>query len=128
MSEDPTRELPEESPFEARVLAEFAAISGEFRGEFATVHGELAAIRVEQAAIRTDIATLNARQERFEGRLKALEGKVDERLRETRPIWEAVQLAIKRLETKFDHVILDLYELRTNVGMLDKRLKELEAR
>jgi chromosome segregation ATPase len=124
LSGDPTRELPKESPFEARVLA------------------ELAAIRVEQGAIRTDIAALDSRLATVESRLTTveshlttvesrlvtLEDKVDSRLRETRPIWEAVQLAIKRLEMKFDKVILDLYELRTDVGMLDKRLKELEAR
>ena len=96
---------------------------------------ELAAIRVEQGAIRTDIAALDSRLATVESRLTTvesrlvtLEDRVDSRLRETRPIWEAVQLAIKRLEMKFDNVILDLYELRTNHRMLDKRLKELEAR
>ena len=110
MSDDPTRELPRESSFEARVLA------------------ELAAIRVEQGAIRTDIAALDSRLATVESRLTTVEEKVDSRLRETRPIWEAVQLAIKRLEMKFDNVILDLYELRTDHRILDKRLKELEAR
>ena len=83
MSDDPTRELPQES-FQARVLAEFAAIRGELAG------------------IRTDIATLNARQERFEDRLTTLEEKVDSRLKETRPIWESVQRAVTLLDSKFD--------------------------
>ncbi len=116
MSDDPTRELPKESSFEARVL------------------GELAAIRAEQAAIRTDIAaldlrlaTVESRLATVESRLTTLEDKVDERLRETRPIWEAVQLAIKRLDMKFDTVLSDLYDVRTNSRLLDKRLMELEG-
>lgn len=130
MSEDRTRELPKESSFEVRVLSEFAAIRGEqveIRGELAAIRGELAAIRVEQAAIRTDIARLDSRQQKFEERLTALEEKVDLRLSETRPIWEAVQFAIKRLEMKFDTVLSDLYDVRTNNKLLDKRLMKLEA-
>ena len=123
LSDDPTRELPQES-FQARVLAEFAAN----RAEFAAIRGELAEIRAEQAVIRNDIATLSARQERFEDRLTSLEEKVDSRLREPRPIWESVQLAIKRLDTKFDIVVRELYEVRTDARVLEKRLIELEAR
>jgi len=117
LSDDPTRELPKEGSFEVRVLAELGAI----RSEHVEIRGELAEIRFEQAATRTDIASLDSR-------LTALEDKVDSRLRETRPIWEAVQLAIKHLDMKFDNVIRDLYDVRTKVGMLDQRLRELEAR
>ncbi|HEY3025021.1 MAG TPA: hypothetical protein VGJ55_02595 [Pyrinomonadaceae bacterium] len=124
MSEDPTRELPEESSFEVRVFAQFAAL-----------HGELATIRAEQVAIRTDIAALDSRlatvESRLtmvESRLTTLEEKVELRLSETRPIWEAVQYAIKRLEMKFDTVLADLYDVRTNSRLFDKRLMELEAR
>ena len=100
---------------------EFAAIREENRVEFA-------AIRSELAEIRTDIATLNARQERFEDRLTTLEEKVDSRLKETRPIWESVQLAIERLDIKFDKVIQELYELHGDIGLHDKRLTRLETR
>ena len=123
MSDDPTRELPKESSFEARVLAHFT-----------TLHGELATIRAEQSAIRTDIAALDSRLATVESRLTTiesrfttLEDRVDERLRETRPIWEAVQLAIRRLDFKFDTVLSDLYEVRTNSRLLEKRLIDLEA-
>ena len=103
LSDHPTKELPQPSPFEARVLAEFAM----FRDEF--------------AAIRMDLAALNSR-------LTNLEDKVDVRLSETRPIWEAVQVAIKGLDLKFDTVLKDLYEVRTNDRMQDRRLMQLEAR
>ena len=62
------------------------------------------------------------------GRLTTLEEKVDSRLSETRPIWEAVQLAIKHLDLKFDTVLSDLYDVRTNSRSFDKRLMKLEAR
>jgi len=121
LSDDPTRELPKDGSFEVRVFAELAAIRGEFRGEFATIHSEL-------AVIRADIAKLDVRQEKFEGRLMALEEKVDSRLKETRPIWESVQYAIKRLDLKFDVVLTDLFEVRANDRSQDKRIMELEAR
>jgi chromosome segregation ATPase len=130
LSDDPTKELPQ-SAFQARVLSEFAAIRDQFAGirdQFAAMRDEFAAIRTELREIRTDIATLNSRQERFENRLTALEEKVDARLKETRPIWEAVQYAIKRLELKFDVVLKDLFELRANDRSQDKRIMELEAR
>jgi len=145
LSEDPTQELPRKGSFEARVLAEFAALRGEVtavheevaavhgefvgvRGEVAAVRGEVAAVRGELAEVRADIARLDARQQRFEERLIALEEKVDSRLRETRPIWETVQLGIKRLDMKFDIVIRELYDVRADAKFLDKRLTELEAR
>jgi chromosome segregation ATPase len=131
LSDDPTRELPKDDSFESRVLAELGAIRGEqaeFRGEFAAIRSELAVIRSEQVTIRADIATLNARQEKFEERHTALEEKVDSRLKETRPIWEAVQYSIKRLDLKFDIVLKDLFEVRANDRTQDKRIMELEAR
>jgi chromosome segregation ATPase len=131
MSEEPTKDLPGQGTFEERVLAELGAIRAEFgtihvelsavRAEFGTIHVELGAVRAEQAAIRRDIAALDSR-------LTTLEERVDARLRETRPIWEAIQLSIERLDEKFDNVIRDLYEVRADVGLHDKRLRELERR
>ena len=109
LSEDPTQELPREGSFEERVFAEFAALHGEVAG------------------VRADIARLDARQQKFEERLTTLEEKVDSRLRETRPIWETVQLGIKRLDMKFDIVIRELYDVRADAKFLDKRIAELEA-
>jgi chromosome segregation ATPase len=138
LSDDPIREFPQATPFEARVLAEFAAIRGELatmRGEFATMRGELATMRGQIETIRADIATLNARQEKFENRLDAIEGrlesleeKVDSRLKETRPIWESVQLAVQKLDVKFDKIIQELYELHADVRLHDIRLLKLESR
>ena len=68
---------------------------------------------------------MEARMERFELRLTGLEEKVDRRLMETRPIWEAVQAKLEelsekfdRLNDKFDLVTEDLYDTRSKVKRL----------
>jgi predicted nucleic acid-binding Zn-ribbon protein len=107
MSEDLTQNLPQAS-FEERVLSTLSAIQS-----------ELSAIQAEQTAIRADVAALG-------DRLTALEDKVDRRLQETRPIWEGVQEQIRKLDTKFDIVIRELYEIRYDHVILGKRVDELE--
>ena len=76
-------------------------------------------MRTEMSTIRNDVAALG-------DRLTALEDKVDRRLQETRPIWEGVQEQIRKLDTKFDIVIRELYEIRYDHVILGKRVDELE--
>jgi hypothetical protein len=71
------------------------------------------------SAIRNDVAVLGER-------ISTLEEKVDRRLQETRPIWESVQAQIRKLDTKFDIVIRELYEIRYDHVILGKRVDELE--
>lgn len=82
MDEDPTRELNARS-FEERVFAEFAAM------------------RVELLALNSRFDGLDARFDGLETRLTTLEEKVDARLRETRPIWEAMQATLDDLSVQF---------------------------
>ena len=58
----------------------------------------------------------------------SLEDKVDSRLKETRPIWEAVQQQLRRLDKKFDQMVKELFELRGDVSADDKRIDDLEQR
>ncbi|HKC62696.1 MAG TPA: hypothetical protein VKB86_03620 [Pyrinomonadaceae bacterium] len=69
----------------------------------------------------------------IDNRLTSLEEKVDRRLMETRPIWEAMQSQLERLERKFDRLsekfdllISDLYDIRGDIRSLSKRVAELE--
>jgi len=101
MSEDTTRNLPDTRSFEERVLAELAA--------------------------------QRERQINLEQRFDRLEEKVERRLMETRPIWEAVlaeiksvHTEVKQLNTKFNLVIQDIYEIRADATDLTKRLDQLE--
>ena len=117
MNEDRTKDLPGASRFEQRVLAEFAAL-----------RGEVAEIRVQQTAMAKNIAALDQRLTLLDERLTSLEEKVDSRLKETRPIWEAVQAQLKKLDEKFTLFIRDLYDVRGDISLHDKRLGEIERR
>jgi len=108
MDEETTKDTPDARSFEERVMARFDS--------------------------------LDARIGSMDGRLTALEEKVDRRLMETRPMWEAVQVQIEslnqkfgelsdkfdRLDDKFDLVLSDLYDMRTKVKSLSKRVTTLE--
>jgi len=117
VNEDPTKELPGASPFEQRVLAELSAL-----------RSEVAEIRVQQVAMAKNIAALDQRLSLLDERLTSLEEKVDSRLKETRPIWEAVQAQLKKLDEKFTLFIRDLYDVRGDISLQDKRLGVLERR
>jgi len=108
MNEDPTKELPQKRSFEEQVLAEFAAL-----------RNEVAEIRTQQSAMAKNIAGIDER-------LTSLEEIVDARLKETRPIWEAVQAQIEKLDQKFDIVIRDLYDVRGDMALHAKRISQLE--
>jgi chromosome segregation ATPase len=105
MSEDTTKDLHGAHSFEERVLAELSSMRTEFSRRFDSLENRLTS---------------------FEGRLTSLEDKVDARLRETRPMWEALQAQMKeinkRLDTldrKFDALIKDLFNLRVRVERLE---------
>ena len=124
MNEDPTKELPGASPFERRVLAEFGALRrevGGVSGEVGSLRSEVAEIRTQQVAMAKNIAALDQR-------LTSLEERVDSRLKETRPIWEAVQAQIEKLDEKFTLFIRDLYDVRGDISLHDKRLGVIERR
>jgi chromosome segregation ATPase len=125
MSEEPTKNLTGDGrTFEERVLAEFALI----HNELSAIRSDQAAIRSDQAAMRSDLVVIRGEIAALDQRLTALEQKVDARLGETRQIWEAVQTSLERLDKTFDNVIRDLYEVRADIGLHDKRLREIERR
>ena len=117
MSEEETKDLSGARNFEDRLFSELAAI----RDDIARVDARLTAIEIRLTALENRLTAV-------ENRLSMLEDRVDARLLETRPIWEAVQASIKRLDQKFDTVIQDLYEVRTDSRLHDKLLNEHERR
>lgn len=110
MSEEQTDRLEGGTPFEIRVLRELSNINRRFDG-------------------------LESRMDRVEVRLTNLEEKVEARLYDTRPIWEAVLLRLdsiearldrmdgrlEKVETKFEVVADELLDMRTDVHALKKR-------
>lgn len=76
---------------------------------------------------------LGDRLGQVETRLSALEKTVEDRLRETRPIWEralaeimATQADVRALHSKLDVLGEDVLEVRAKQRQADLRLKELE--
>src|SRR2546426_12248527 len=130
MNEDPTRELPKQS-FEERVLAELAAILAEqkaTRAEIDAIRGEQQALRAQVDAIQVQQGAMARNIIGLDERLTSLEEIVDARLKETRPIWEAVKAQIEKLDEKFDLMIRDLYDLRGKVARHAKQISLLEQR
>ena len=144
MNEDPTKELPKQS-FEERVLAELAAILAEqaatragvdaVSAEVDAIRAEVDAIRNEQQALRAQVDAIQVQQGAMarniiglDERLTSLEATVEDRLKETRPIWEAVKAQIEKLDEKFDLMIRDLYDLRGKVARHAKQISLLEQR
>jgi predicted nucleic acid-binding Zn-ribbon protein len=123
MSDQPTQDLATRA-FQKRVLDEFAAI----RSAQAAMQQDITEIHSQQAAMAKNVSSLDAR-------LTSLEQRVDERLKETRPIWEGVQDQVQTLQEqvqrvleKFDAVILEFYELRGEFKIHGRRIAELERR
>lgn len=130
MEEEPTKDLATRA-FQKRVLDEFAAV----RAEQAAMRNDIAELRAQQTAMAKNIASLDLRvtsiDERvisIDGRLTTMEDKVDARLKETRPIWEAVQEQLQRVVEKFDVVLRDIYDVRIDVKIHGRRIGELERR
>jgi chromosome segregation ATPase len=78
--------------------------------------------------------SLDARPDRFESRLTSLEEKVDARLRETRPIWEAMQARLESVENEVKEInrgvkILhkDVLQVRVDQEELRERIERLES-
>lgn len=97
------------------------------------------------ALILTTVQSVETRVDRLEVRFDGLEKKVDERLHDTRPIWEKLRADIARLEenmsTEFGQVnnsLRDIYykmdvlngtmlNVQANYRDVDRRVRELEA-
>ena len=105
MSEEITRDMNARS-FEERIFAEFASMRADFNARF---------------------DKLEVRMTTMETRLTSLEDKVDARLRETRPIWEAMQADLSeikntliRIKAQLSEIVNDLLETRGRVAVLEK--------
>lgn len=74
-----------------------------------------------ESRVLSELAALRDGMSGLDRRLSSLEEKVDARLRETRPIWEAVLERLKVMDAKFDAFAHDMYEMRAEIILLKKR-------
>lgn len=124
MSEENTRERPDNRSFEHRVFARFDAMDARF----------------DTMERRFD-ARFDAVDARFDGldvRVQALESKAFD----TKPIWERalseilevkqgvemIKERVESIERKFDVLTLDMMQLRGDQRRVDKRMDALESR
>ena len=144
MSEDLTQSLP--TSFQERVLAEFAALNTRFTGfenRLTNLEGRMTSIEARMTSIEGQINDMNGRLALLERRmasledrvlsidtrLTSLEEKVDARLRETRPIWEAVQQRLTEIESgvstlghHFKTMVNEEFKLRSRMDKLEDKL------
>ncbi|MET0623939.1 MAG: hypothetical protein ABW250_13220 [Pyrinomonadaceae bacterium] len=107
MSDNPTRETPDSRSFEERVFARFDSLD-ERIGRFET--------RIESKVDALDV------------RLTTLEEKVDARLRETRPIWEAVLTRLDGVENRLGVIEKEVKDIGRGVELLHKDVFQVRIR
>ena len=127
MSDNSTQEMPDSRSFEERVFARFDALDA----------------RIDRFESR-----IESKVDGLDGRLTTLEEKVDTRLRETRPLWEAVQVRLESVENrlggvengleglkeevkKLGHAVMSVHEdnlhIRAGQRELNQRVEKLES-
>jgi chromosome segregation ATPase len=130
MSDNPTQEIPDSRSFEERIFARFDALDG----------------RIDRLETKVDglgsrLSSLENKVDALDGRLTTLEEKVDSRLRESRPIWEAVQSRLEGVDNRLEgleeevktvgHTIMLVHEdnlhMRANQRKLMERVEKLES-
>ncbi|HWP54834.1 MAG TPA: hypothetical protein VN476_11930, partial [Pyrinomonadaceae bacterium] len=128
-----------------RVLDEFAAVRAEqaamrsditeMRGDITEMRSDITEMRSDITEMRSDIVEIRTQQAAMaknigalDHRLTSLEERVDARLKETRPIWEAVQEQLQRLNDKFDILLHEFYDVRAEIKNHGRRISELERR
>jgi len=124
MSDNPTRETPDSRSFEERVFARFDALDA-----------RIDRIETKVDALDARLSRVEVKVDALDGRLTALEEKVDSRLRETRPIWEAMQVDltkvqgdVKEIKYTLKAMHKEMLRVRTDQVELDERVEKLESR
>jgi chromosome segregation ATPase len=86
VSDNPTQDMPDSRSFEERVFARFDSLDA-----------RLSSLESKVDRLDERLTTLEGKVDGLDGRLAALEEKVDARLRETRSIWEAMQVRLENI-------------------------------
>ena len=98
MNEETTRNMNDGRSFEERVMARFDALDASMQD------------------MRTSMQDMNRR-------LTALEERVDQRLKETRPIWEQVLVRLDGMDARFNKFDRRLASVEKNVHYLKSKFR-----
>ena len=123
MSEETTRDLPDNRSFEERVFARFDSIDA----RFSTVDARFDAM---EARFEARFDGVDARLDGLEIRIQALEA----RALDTKPIWERalaeillVKQGVEDLNRKIDVLNQDVLQVRADQRRVEKRMDALES-
>jgi hypothetical protein len=131
MSEETTRDLPDNRSFEERVFARFDAIDR---------RSVLVEARFDAIDARFDVidARFDAMEDRFNRRFDGLDIRVkalEARALDTKPIWERalaeillVRQGVEDLNRKIDVLNQDVLQVRANHRLVETRMDALESR
>jgi chromosome segregation ATPase len=127
MSDNLTRETPDSRSFEERVFARFDALDA--RMDRFESH-----VEAKFEILGGRLTTLETKVDALDGRLTTLEENVDSRLRETRPIWEAMQADLTKVKDNVKEIKYtlkamhkEMLQVRTDQEELDERVEKLES-
>jgi len=127
MSEDRTRDLPDNRSFEDRVFARFDSIDA----RFGTVDARFDAMDARFDAMDARFDAVDARLAGLDTRVQALEA----RAYDTKPIWERalaeilnVKERMENIERKFDVLIQDMMQLRGDQSRVESQFDALKSK
>ncbi len=127
MSEDRTRDLPDNRSFEERVFARFDSMDA----RFGTVDARFDAMEVRFDAMEMRFDAVDARLAGLDTRVQVLEAKAYD----TKPIWERalaeilnVKERMENIERKFDVLIQDMMQLRGDQRRVEGQFDALKSK
>jgi chromosome segregation ATPase len=134
MSEERTRELPDNRSFEERVFARFDGMDT----RFANIDARFDAMDARFDTMEARFDTMEARFDAVDARLAGLDTRVqvlEAKAYDTKPIWERalaeilnVKERVENVERKFNLLIEDMMQLRGDQRRAEKRTDALESR
>ena len=135
MSEETTRELPDNRSFEERVFARFDAMEARFESRFAAIDERFVKLETRfdalEARVEVRFNSVDARLDHLDIRVHALESKA----LDTKPIWEQalveiveVKEGVYDIKRKFQILTEDLIQVRSDQRRVEKRTDTLESR
>jgi chromosome segregation ATPase len=128
--------MPDSRSFEERVFARFDALDARLtslESKIDGLDGRLTTLEEKVDVLDGRLSSLESKVDGIDGRLTALEEKVDARLRETRPVWEAMQARLESVENEVKEInrgvkVLhkDILQVRVDQEELRERIEKLE--
>jgi chromosome segregation ATPase len=129
-SDNLTTQLPDDKLDRLIVLAR--SLEQKVEDGFSLLEQRVEKLEEQGDRLEQKVSRLEQKIDVIDGRLSSLEATVDNRLKETRPVWEAIEARLEAVEINLDRVQAVAHELRSDFrdwckGM-NARIENLETR